>query len=88
MSFISLTPKNIYFQLAMISFFTTYFLENDKIHFYSGLILAYTFLFIWEYSITKTITIDVIIWNLLFIGVNIYKIIKIMKLNKSTISSK
>lgn len=88
MSIISLTTKNIYFQLAMMAFLSTYFLGKDKINIYIGLILAYTFLFIWEYSLTQTVTIDALLWNLLFIGINVYKIIEIINSNKSTIRSK
>tara|TARA_B100000676_G_C17255293_1_gene425451 strand:- start:51 stop:290 length:240 start_codon:yes stop_codon:yes gene_type:complete len=70
---ISTQVKNIFYQLSMISFLAVTFAKT-KFHLHLFLIIAYSLLMIWEYSLNKSITIDALFWALLFIGINIYRI--------------
>ena len=63
--------KSILYQCAMISFLIVTLTKN-MIVLRLGLISAYTFLILWEYKLTKKVTIDVLIWTLIFISLQLY----------------
>ena len=66
-------PKALFYQLAMISFLMTSFVEpglNLRLCLISGNLS----LILWEFMEYKKITIDALIWGLLFIGYNLYTI--------------
>ena len=73
---IKFARKNIIFQMAMICFLVSALSKSNYI-INSALICAYLFLLTWEYSIQKFITIDFMIWSVVFISVYLYKIYKL-----------
>ena len=73
---ISYRPKSILYQVAMFSFLIPYIIRDEKV-LHISLIIAFLLLFIWEYNLIKTIkngkiTIDSILWTILFVGINMY----------------
>ena len=66
-------PKSLFYQLAMISFLMTSFVEPG-LNLRLALISGNLCLILWEYMEYKKITIDALIWGLLFIGYNLYNI--------------
>ena len=65
----------------MINFFIVS-LTSTPLIIHIALIFAYLFLMLWEYKINNKITIDVLLWNTLFICINIYKIYKLYQKKK------
>jgi len=78
---INFSLKHLYFQIAMINFFIVS-LTSTPLIIHIALIFAYLFLMLWEYKINNKITIDVLLWNTLFICINIYKIYKLYQKKK------
>ena len=78
--FIDFSAKHVLYQFAMLSFAVSTFVESKQI-LYISLIFAYGFLLAWEIALGGIITIDTVVWSVLFISVNLYKIYKLKDLN-------
>lgn len=66
--------KNLYWQLATLTFFIM--LWATPVHIHLLLIIGYIFLGMFEYSMAKGIYIDTIIWYGVIIAINIYWLYK------------
>ena len=77
---IKFVRKNMLFQIAMICFLISSISFNDYI-INLFLVLAYLFLTGWEYSLQKFVTIDFLIWSIIFILIHLYKIYKLKSNN-------
>ena len=73
---IKFVRKNMLFQIAMICFSVSSISLNDYV-INLTLVFAYLFLISWEYSLQKFITIDFLIWSIIFILIHLNKIYKL-----------
>jgi hypothetical protein len=70
---IKFKPKNLIFQFAMFCFLLVSLTRSD-FNRNVLLILAYLSLLLWEYSLTGFVTIDLVIWNIVFIVIHLRNI--------------